>query len=450
MLAAVPIWAARNSSSDRSVVPTVLVTGAAGFIGRHVVTRLLQRGWRVRAMVRRLEASEGFPKNDRLGVVQADMRDAEALRRATQDTNAVVHLAAAMADEKDSEEINVGGARHLVAACRATGCSRIINISTQSAKIARKGLYGRTKSAADEVFHNAGLAVTTLLPSIVYGDETSGVFGTVLGFVQKLPVVPVLGDGRWISAPIYVGDVADAILACLEHDNTIGQRYDLGGPDRLSFDGFIDRICTARGIRRRKLHIPFGLSLLGARVATTLLPRPPITISNVLGSNQNTDIDIEPARRDFGFQPMDFQNGLARVLGAVTAEDRALTAESITIARYLIGRTPSPELQQRYAAACRKRLGESMDVELQFARRHPCSWPFLDAATGFLHPQSAVRQRGFLMLAVLEASPEFAEFFLKPPEKPVRLVTRLVWQGIRSTVKVAVGVPLLLWVRRGA
>lgn len=54
------------------------------------------------------------------------------------------------------------------------------------------------------------------------------------------------------------------------------------------------------------------------------------------------------------------------------------------------------------------------------------------------------------MLAVLEASPEFAEFFLKPPEKPVRLVTRLVWQGIRSTVKVAVGVPLLLWVRRGA
>src|SRR5579859_2469705 len=291
--------ATKSSSSDRGDMPTVVVTGAGGFIGRHVVACLLERGWRVKAMVRRPETSTRFPHSDRLEVVQADIRDAESLRRAVQDTEAVVHLAAAMADERDSDEINVGGARHLVAACRETGCTRIVNISTQSAKIPRKGEYARTKSAADEVFHSSGLAVTTLLPSIVYGDETSGVFGTVLGFVQKLPIVPVLGNGRWISAQIHVEDVASAILACLEHDNTIGKRY-LGGPDQLSFDDFIDRICVARAIRRRKLHIPFGLSLLEARVATTLLPKPPITISNVLGSNQDTNIDIEPARRDFG------------------------------------------------------------------------------------------------------------------------------------------------------
>jgi nucleoside-diphosphate-sugar epimerase len=105
-------------------------------------------------MVRRLEASERLPKNDRLEIVQADMRDAEALHRAVRDTDAVVHLAAAKADEKDSEEINVGGARHLVGACRAAGCLRIVNISTQSAKILCRGLYARTKSAADEVFHD--------------------------------------------------------------------------------------------------------------------------------------------------------------------------------------------------------------------------------------------------------------------------------------------------------
>ncbi len=442
--------ATKSFSHDGSGVPTVLVTGAAGFIGRNVVTRLLQRGWHVKAMVRRLETSEGLPKNDLLEIVQADMRDVEALRRAVQDTDAVVHLAAAKTDEKDSEEINVGGARNLVANCRATGCLRIVNISTQSAKILRKGLYARTKSAADEVFHGSGLAVTTLLPSIVYGDETSGVFGTVLGFVQRLPVVPVLGDGRWISAPVYVGDVAEAILACLEHDKTIGQRYDLGGPDQLSFDDFIDRICAARSIRRPKLHIPFGLSLLAARVATRLLPKPAITISNVLGSNQNTHIDIGPARRDFGFQPMDFQSGLARVLGAVTAEDRILATESTTIARYLIGRAPSLELQHRYAAACRVRLREGADVELEFARRHPYSWPFLDAATGLLRPYSGVRERVFLMAAVLEASPEHAEFFLKPPEKPLKLITRVAWQGIRSVVLAAVGVPLLFWARRRA
>jgi hypothetical protein len=96
------------------------------------------------------------------------------------------------------------------------------------------------------------------------------------------------------------------------------------------------------------------------------------------------------------------------------------------------------------------RLRDDADIELQFARRHPSAWPFLDAAAGILRPHSAVRQRVFLMVAVLEASPEFAEFFLKPPEKPLRLVAGLVWQGVRSMVKIAVGVPLLLWVRRGA
>ena len=65
--------------------------------------------------------------------------------RAVQDTDAVVHLAAAKTDEKDSEEINVGGARNLVANCRATGCLRIVNISTRSAKILRKGLYAQPR-----------------------------------------------------------------------------------------------------------------------------------------------------------------------------------------------------------------------------------------------------------------------------------------------------------------
>ena len=435
--------ATKSSSSDGGGMPTVAVTGAGGFIGRNVVACLLERDWRVKAMVRRLETSTGLPKSDRLEVVQADMRDAESLRRAVQGANAVVHLAAAMADERDSDEINVGGARRLVAACRATGCARIINISTQSAN-------ARTKSAADAVFHSSGLAVTTLLPSIVYGDETSGVFGTVLGFVKKLPIVPVLGDGRWISAPVYVGDVAGAIHSCLEHDNTIGQRYDLGGPEQISFDEFIDRIAAARGICRRKLHIPFGLSLLGARVATTLLPSPPITVSNVLGSNQNTNIDIGPARRDFGFQPIDFSSGLSRVLGPVGIDENVLATESIVIAQYLIGQTPSPALQDRYAAACRARLREDADVELQFARRHPRFWPFLDAATGILRPHSTVRQRVFLMTALLEATPEYAGFFLKPPEKPLRLMARVAWQGTRGVARIAVGIPLLFWARRNA
>ena len=294
----------------------VLVTGAGGFIGKDVVAHLLWHGYRVQAMVRQTSTMH-FQPHERLEVVHADMRDAASLRAAMRSVAMVVHLAAAKSDEMESDDVNVEGAKRLVAACQAAGCRRLINISTLSVKILRKGTYARTKSEAEQVFRSSALEVTTLLPSIVYGEERAGVFGTVMRFVQKLPVVPVLGDGQWVCAPIYIGDVSEAIISCIETDVTRGRSYDLAGPDRMSFDEFIDRLGAALGLRRPKLHIPFGLALAAAQLGTRLVSRCPITVSNVLGSNQDVPIDIEPARRDFGFNPLDFDTGLKAVLGRI-------------------------------------------------------------------------------------------------------------------------------------
>ena len=97
--------------------PAILVTGAGGFIGKDLVARLLGHGFHVRAMVRSAAGSSSFPRHERLQIVHADMRDQSSLERAVQSCTAVVHLAAAKADEKESENINVGGARRLVRAC---------------------------------------------------------------------------------------------------------------------------------------------------------------------------------------------------------------------------------------------------------------------------------------------------------------------------------------------
>lgn len=302
----------------------VLVTGAAGFLGKDLVARLLDRGWRVRALLRPGKPAP-FPAHERLEKVIGDMTDAASLRAPLTGVAAVVHLAARTGDQPDSDDVNVGGALRLVDACRTAGCRRVVNMSTQSTKIPRKGVYARTKGDADEVFHSAGLDVTSLLPSIIYGEERGGVFGTLLRFVQKLPVVPVLGNGTWRSAPVYIGDVSEAVSACLQTEATIGKKYDIAGPDVISFDALIDRLAAELGMRARKVHIPFALALLGAKVVTKLLPRPPITVSNVLGSNQDTVIDTGPARRDFGFDPLDLDTGIKAVLGKI-ANPRALPA----------------------------------------------------------------------------------------------------------------------------
>ena len=440
----------------------ILVTGATGFIGKEVVSRLLARGWRVRAMARNI-ASASPGANERLTVVRADMRDAESLIRAVRGTSAVVHLAAAKSDENDSDDVNVEGARRLVAACKAAGCARLINISTQSVKIHRKGTYARTKSEADRIFRDSRLDVTTLLPSVVYGAAGSGVFDAILKFVRTLPLVPVLGDGKWICAPIHVSDVSSAIVACLESDGTTGKDYDLGGPDLLSFDDLIDRIGAAVGIRRRKVHIPFGLALLAARLLS-IFPKPPATISNVLGSNQDTGIDISSARRDFRFAPMNLSAGLALMFApspppgragighAIEAQqDQALAVDCQLITRYLLGCDPSPDLVVRYCEAWHhfNAAGQIVpDSEWHWTRRHPWALPFVDAAAAVLRPESAVRKQIFVMAALLEATTTHADFFLRQPAGRVGAVAAVMWQGLRCSAKLAIGIPLFLWSRR--
>ena len=439
----------------------ILVTGAGGFIGKSVVARLLAQGWRVRAMAR----SAGGPSiepHERLHTVRADMKDAESLILAVQNVSAVVHLAAAKADESDSDEVNVGGASRLVAACHAAGCRRLVNISTQSVRIARKGTYARTKGEADAVFRNSGLGVTTLLPSVIYGAEGSGAFDAILTFVRRLPVVPVLGDGKWLSAPIHVDDVSNAIIACLNNDETVGREYDLGGPELIAFDDLIDRIGAAIGIHRRKIHVPLQVSLWAAR-SLAFLPKPPVTVSNVLGSNQDTRIDISSARRDLQFNPMDLTKGLEMTLrsssqmvthglrnGAGAQTDGALALDCALISRYLLEREPTPELVKRYCEAWHHfhSLGQVVEEpEWRWIRRHPWALKFLDAATAILRPDSSVRKQLYIMTALLEATSTNSDFYLRPPGGPVRALTELIWQGCRCAAKVSVGIPLFYWAR---
>jgi predicted dehydrogenase/nucleoside-diphosphate-sugar epimerase len=291
----------------------VLVTGAAGFIGRDLVGQLLAGGYRVKAFVRSSRLEE-LPVAEALAVAPGDLRDRESLLAALDGVGAVAHLAGRKSDEPDSAPVNVEGARHLAEACRRRGVRRIVNVSTQSVKLPRRGVYGTTKAEAEAVLHASGLDVTTLRPSVVYGPDVTGVFARIRDAVMRLPVVPVIGDGRWRFHPIHVRDVSDAVVACLRHDGSIGRIYDLGGPDEVTLDEFVDAVGDLYGIRRRKLHVPVGVGLAAARVLARVMDGPPVTVSNVLGSTQDTRCDSAPARAELGVAPAGLAAGLTRML----------------------------------------------------------------------------------------------------------------------------------------
>jgi predicted dehydrogenase/nucleoside-diphosphate-sugar epimerase len=291
----------------------VLVTGAAGFIGRDLVAHLMERGYRVRALVRPHGARDLHP-SARLAVVEADLRDLDALSAALAGARAVCHLAGLKSDEVESAAVNVGGAANLVAACRARGVRRVVNVSTQSVKLRRRGIYGETKLEAERLLHASGLDVTSLRPSVVYGADRTGVFARMRDFMLRLPVLPVIGDGRWRSRPIHVRDVSRAVVACLETEAAVGQVYDLGGPDEVTMDEFLDAVGRTLGMRRPKVHVPAAVGLAAARALARVLPRAPVTVSNVLGSTQDTACDPWPANAALGLQPLALGEGLEQML----------------------------------------------------------------------------------------------------------------------------------------
>jgi nucleoside-diphosphate-sugar epimerase len=160
------------------------------------------------------------------------------------------------------------------------------------------------------------LDVTILAANLVYGDDQDGAFGRVIRYVKLLPVVPITGPGRTKLWPIHVDDVCRAIVTCLRRDATIGKTYVLAGRDGVTLDEFVDLASQRLGVRRYKLHIPLSLSLLVARIMVAVFPQPPISVSNVLGVNQEekVDNDISGMVQELGIEPIGLEAGLTAAL----------------------------------------------------------------------------------------------------------------------------------------
>lgn len=294
----------------------LLITGVSGFIGSHIARRAAAEGNDVRGLVRpqsNLSSLHDIP----LETVRGDLLDLESCRNAVHGTDAVVHCAASTSETSPSYEIsyctNVVGTAHLLQACSDASVRRFVFMSSQSANEGNNGAYGRTKLAAQKLVSAAPLEATVLRPSTVYGPGGRGLFAKIAGYVAKLPVIPLIGDGQQRFRPIHVDDVAKAALECLRSRASIGNTYDLGGGDGVSFVEFIDGVAAVFGRRRRKLHLPVTLCMTLATILGRVFERPPLTVDNVLGVTQMRECDTSAAERDFGFRPMSFQQGIDRL-----------------------------------------------------------------------------------------------------------------------------------------
>lgn len=253
----------------------VTLVGGGGFLGRYVAQALLSRGARVRIAQRDPRRAYFLRPLGGLGQTQfvaADLAKPESIARAVAGSDAVVNLVGILSG--DFHAVQAEGARIVAEAAAEAGAGAFVHISAIGADAASDSAYGRSKGEGEAAVLAAFPAATILRPSIVFGREDQFV-NRFAAMIASAPVVPVLRAGTKFQ-PVYVGDVADAVVAALDHPELCaGQILELGGPDVLTMGALVRWIAAATGRKRTILELP---DMVGATIATFgFLPGAPIT-----------------------------------------------------------------------------------------------------------------------------------------------------------------------------
>ncbi len=255
------------------------VFGGAGFIGRHVVQRLAAAGWIVRVAGRDTERAGRLRVLGGLGQVvpvSASVTDEASVGRAVSGAEAVVNLVGILFERKpgDFQRIQAEGAGRVARLAAAAGAKRLVQVSAIGADAGSESLYARTKAEGEAAVRAAFPTATILRPSVVFGEEDQ-FFNRFAGLGAVLPFMPVVAGGTRFQ-PVYVGDVADAVMAAITRDDAQGRTYELGGPRAMSMREVLEFVLEHTGRRKRLVPLPDGLVRFQARVGE-MLPTPPLT-----------------------------------------------------------------------------------------------------------------------------------------------------------------------------
>ena len=256
----------------------ILITGATGFVGGHVVRALRESDRAVRCLVRRPDRAQGLTA---LGceLVQGDVTDAASLRSAVAEVETVVHLVAIRQGKKEQfERIMVEGTRSLLAAAKQAGVTRFVHMSALGTSEESKDLvpYYGAKWQEELDVEASELPYVIFRPSFVFADD-GGILPTFRKLAKLAPVTPITGPGTQRIQPIWADDLAAYFDQAIDLDAATGRVFELGGPDVVSWNEFWERLKKALGVRRPSLHMPMGFMRLNALVTERLPGNIPLT-----------------------------------------------------------------------------------------------------------------------------------------------------------------------------
>jgi NADH dehydrogenase len=318
----------------------VLVTGGTGFVGTHLVNRLLRGGHEVAVLARDPRKTRNR-YNRPVETVRGNVLDAESLHAAAAGREALVHLVGIIHEQggQTFDRMHRVATENAVAAAEGAGVRRYLHMSAMGASEDSPSEYGRTKAAGEKAVRASRLAWTIFRPSIIFGPG-DGFVSLLVPIVRKNPgFIPVIGPGTTRFQPVSIYDVARVFAEALEKPDTAGQSYEVGGTDVLTLDDVYREIAAAVGKPGKPLiHFPLWYGRLLARLFEALARRgileaPPLTRDQLKSLSRDNTGDVVPTMAAFPGEWRRFAPGIREYLSHGLHDPRHGTGQEVEVGR---------------------------------------------------------------------------------------------------------------------
>lgn len=290
----------------------ILLTGATGFIGSHVLKALSGKNLQVRCLSRKPATS--YKPN--VTYVTGDVLDYDSLVKATAGIDTVYYFIHMMGTQKEQKRFDILdrlAINNMVRACKLNGVKRIIHLTGIRAPQEKLSHHLESRKEVEEIIKTSGIGYTIFRASVIIG-RGGAAFEILDTVVRKLPIIPVFDWENTKVQPIYIGDVVRYLVECLDKKETLNKCYDIGCSQVFTYRELMQHYLNELGLKKRFISIPGSWNWLSASVLGRLSPVNPNVVYWLIESLQNNMV-CEPndLKMIFGFEPLSFRESIRKI-----------------------------------------------------------------------------------------------------------------------------------------
>lgn len=294
-------------------VGKVIVTGAAGLVGQNLVLLLQEAGFDRLVAIDKQEANLSLLKNlsPNVQTVCADLAEPGEWAACFEGADALVMLHAQITGKtrEPFDRNNLVATERVIAAAKAAGIQYVVHVSSSVVNSVADDDYTQTKKLQEQMFRDSGLPGAVLRPTLMYGWFDPKHFGWLARFMEKVPVFPIPGHGRYMRQPLYNRDFCRAIMWCLKN-RPVGQTYGIVGEERVDYIDIIREIKRVKQLSTPIVKIPYGLFYVLLKIYALFSDKPPFTASQLKALTAGDDFSGVDIEKTFGFKPMRLRDAL--------------------------------------------------------------------------------------------------------------------------------------------